>query len=606
MLETKIWPVEEMVHEDEFTDRVELLRELEQWVKAISRMGSWSTALMAPRRIGKTVLLDRLVNTVFFKPEYQVAPFYFKMTREKRTLKKFLLEYATTFFRQYLAYCEQDPVLFRNKKMGLEKLLTYQTTHKAALLAQESIGDFLERYNHHGDEDALIHWDAFICEPEQLASYTNIRVAVIIDEFQDLKFYIYDMPQELFSDMDSKGRLNGPGAINLPATYDRQAQSRKAPMLVSGSAVTLIFRTVMGGPLGGRFDFMYIKPLSIPDGAALLLNTLKYYAPYKVTTPELALYASTQVGGHPYYLYCLATSKCEGKSFEDEKAIDRVIRYEIENGKIFGFWQTHFDNNRKYINADDDLELGKKIIYYFTQYNNQPVDIKAIASKLKVPKQAVEQKIEKLYLADLVYRTAARYYTFNDITLMRFIQFVYEQDLEGIDKIDLSQQNLMNTLKGKFLEMVVEVSMMKFNHELLPGSWFGQTREVEVPLFQVVKTMTVKGSKTPPYQIDVLGKEQKRHKVWLCECKYTKTPMALKQVKKLESAAQVLISTHEEEGTKVPDIHLWLVSTGGFTPEVLTYIEARPDIYASDYEGINNLFKAYGGNYSIPKFAMND
>jgi predicted transcriptional regulator len=606
MLETKIWPVEEMVHEDEFTDRVELLRELEQWVKAISRMGSWSTALIAPRRIGKTVLLDRLVNTVFFKPEYQVAPFYFKMTREKRTLKKFLLEYATTFYRQYLAYCEQDAVLFNNKEMSLKKLLTYQTTHKAGIMAQEYIQSFLERYNEYDHEEALNHWDAFICVPERLGSYSGTRVAVIIDEFQDMKFYVYDMSQELFSDMNSKDRLNGPGAINLPATYDRQAQSRKAPMLVSGSAVTLIFRTVMGGPLGGRFDFMYIKPLSIPDGAALLLNTLKYYAPDKVTTPELALYASTQVGGHPYYLYCLATSQCGGKSFEDEKAIDRVIRYEIENGKIFGFWQTHFEDNRKYINADDDLELGKKIIYYFTQYNNQPVDIKAIAKKLKVPKQAVERKIEKLYLADMVYRTAAKYYTFNDICLMRFIKFVYEQDLEGLDQIDLSQQNLMNTLKGKFLEMVVEVSMMKFNHELLPGSWFGQTREVEVPLFQVVKTMSVKGAKTPSYQIDVFGKEQRGNKVWLCECKYTKTTMALYSLKKLESAAQVLKQMHEEEGTKVPDIHLWLVSTGGFTKEVLTYIDGRADIYASDYDGINSLFKAFGSNYSIPQFAVND
>ncbi|MCI5122755.1 MAG: hypothetical protein D3908_16520, partial [Candidatus Electrothrix sp. AUS4] len=99
MSNIKIWPVEEMVHEDEFTDRVELLRELDQWVAAIQRMGATSTALIAPRRIGKTVLLDRLVNTVFFKPEYQVAPFYFKMTREKRTLREFLLEYATTFFR---------------------------------------------------------------------------------------------------------------------------------------------------------------------------------------------------------------------------------------------------------------------------------------------------------------------------------------------------------------------------------------------------------------------------------------------------------------------------------------------------------------------------
>jgi predicted transcriptional regulator len=378
-------------------------------------------------------------------------------------------------------------------------------------------------------------------------------------------------------------------------------------MLVSGSAVTLIFSTVMGGPLGGRFDFMYMKPLSIPDGAILLHKALKYYTPdQEAITPEQALYASAQVGGHPYYLYCLATSKCEGKSFRDEKGMDQIIRYEIENGKIYGFWLTHFRNNRKYLNADDDLELGKKIIYYFTQYNNQPVDVKAIAKKLKVPKSAVEDKIERLYQADLVYRSAEKFYTFNDICLMRFIKFVYEQDLEGIDKIDLSQQNLINTLKGKFLEMVVEVSMMKFNHELMPGSWFGRTGEIEVPLFQFVKTTTVKGAKTPAYQIDVFGKEQRCHKAWLCECKYTKTAMDLKQVKKLESAAAVLKQMHQEEGTEIPKIHLWLVSTGGFASEVLDYIEARTDIYASDYDGINNLFKAYGGNYSIPQFAVND
>ena len=587
MLKTSIWPVEEMVHEDEFTDRVELLRELDQWVKAIGRMGSWSTALIAPRRIGKTVLLDRLVNTVFFKPEYQVAPFYFKMKREKMTLKHFLKEYATTFFRQYLAYCEQDASLF-NKEIELSELLAYQTTHKAGIMAQESIQRFIKRYNRFGPEDARLHWEGFISEPERLASHSGTRVAVIIDEFQDMKFYIYDYD-------------TSQEPINLPATYDRQAQSRKAPMLVSGSAVSLIFRTVMGGPLSGRFGFKYLKPLSIPDGATLLLQCVKYYVPDHTIMPEQALYASAQVGGHPYYLYCLAVSEYEGKDFGDEKAIDRVIRYEIENGKIFGFWQTHFEDNRKYINADDDSELGKKIIYYFTQYNDQPVDIKAIASKLKVPKQAVEQKIEKLYLADLVYRTAAKYYTFNDICLMRFIKFVYEQDLEGVDQIDLSQQNLMNTLKGKFLEMVVEVSMMKFNHERMPGAWFGQTGDVEVPLFQFVKTTTVKGVKTRAYQIDVFGKEEKRQKVWLCECKYTKTPMTLEQVKKLESAAQVLKQMHEEEGTKVPDIQLWLVSAGGFAKNVLTYIEARPDIYASDYDGINNLFKAYGGNYSIPK-----
>ncbi|MCP4400493.1 MAG: hypothetical protein GY801_24720 [bacterium] len=97
MFDEKILPVEEMSAYEEFTDRVEISRELDGWVKNIQRMASPSTALIAPRRMGKTVLLDRLVNTVFFKPEYKVAPFYFKMKREETTLQKFLLQYATTF-----------------------------------------------------------------------------------------------------------------------------------------------------------------------------------------------------------------------------------------------------------------------------------------------------------------------------------------------------------------------------------------------------------------------------------------------------------------------------------------------------------------------------
>jgi len=36
---------------------------------------------------------------------------------------------------------------------------------------------------------------------------------------------------------------------------------------------------------------------------------------------------------------------------------------------------------------------------------------------------------------------------------------------------------------------------------------------------------------------------------------------------------------------------------------LLNAIEKRADIYFSDYEGINNLFKAYGSHYSIPLFA---
>ncbi|MCP4349606.1 MAG: hypothetical protein GY795_29345, partial [Desulfobacterales bacterium] len=400
MYDEKILPVEEMVAYEEFTDRVEILRELDAWVKNIQRMASPSTAIISPRRMGKTVLLDRLVNTVFFKPEYRVAPFYFRMKREDVTLKDFLREYASTFFRQYIAYCHQDPLLFRSRT-DLEKLLDYPSEHKAVNLAKGFIEEFLTLYNDEHYDSPRNQWDGFVKVPEDLASYSGIRVAVIIDEFQDMKFYVHDVGKEFVKQIREERTLKPDMVgINLPATYDRQAQSRKAPMLVSGSAVTLVFRTVMGGALGGRFGFTYLKPLSIPDGATLLRQLLDIYVPGAAVTPEDAMYASTQVGGHPYYLYCLAMSKCEGKKFGGKDDIDRLIKYEIENGKIYGFWQTHFDGNREHINADSDEALGRKIIYYFTRYNNQPVDIGEIAETLNVPKKAVEQKIERLHLAD--------------------------------------------------------------------------------------------------------------------------------------------------------------------------------------------------------------
>jgi hypothetical protein len=68
----KIMPIEECLEYEEFTDRVELLRDLENWIKNIRYKRSSSTSIISPRRLGKTVILERLVNTVFFKPQYRV------------------------------------------------------------------------------------------------------------------------------------------------------------------------------------------------------------------------------------------------------------------------------------------------------------------------------------------------------------------------------------------------------------------------------------------------------------------------------------------------------------------------------------------------------
>jgi hypothetical protein len=58
--------------------------------------------------------------------------------------------------------------------------------------------------------------------------------------------------------------------------------------------------------------------------------------------------------------------------------------------------------------------------------------------------------------------------------------------------------------------------------------------------------------------------------------------------------------------TDIPKFQFWIVSTGGFTNEVLLYVKQRNDIYCSDYDSINGIFRFFGGAYHIPIFTKND
>ncbi|ETR64878.1 MAG: hypothetical protein OMM_15201, partial [Candidatus Magnetoglobus multicellularis str. Araruama] len=132
--------------------------------------------------------------------------------------------------------------------------------------AQKYLRNFLSFLEtNHYDSD-IGYWAQVVRLPELVASSSNTYAAIIIDEFQEMKCIAYDIPNTLFHEFKTKHQLTDEGAADLTASYRRLSQSRVAPMLVSGSAVTMIFKTVMGGPLGGRFDFTYVKPLSIPDG----------------------------------------------------------------------------------------------------------------------------------------------------------------------------------------------------------------------------------------------------------------------------------------------------------------------------------------------------
>ena len=572
------FPIEEFIEEDVFTDREAELTFLQTWYREIAQGKSTSQALISPRRLGKTALLERFVNTVFFN-DFGVAPFYYYRGRDTTTLRGFLLNYATTFFRQYIAYLLQDPLLYRNPEITLSELATLKTADQRIKIVQKSIVSFLQRYENDDLTAMRMQWEQMVELPEFIASRTGVNVAVIIDEFQDLKTQIFNKPE------GSKLDPVNDWPIDLTASFSRQSQSKKAPLLVSGSAVTMIFKTVMGGPLGGRFSFFYLKPMSIADGAELAKRLIDEI------DDELANYLSFQLGGHPYYITCCAKSKAPVRGFASRAQIDKLIDYEIEKGDIAGFWQTHFQENKALINQDDDAKLGQKIFYYFTKYNNQQVQIGEIAKQLRVTNQVVEAKIEKLYQADLVFRQGVRYYAFNDHMLMRFIRNSYHEGVEGVDAVPFRVRGFDNYYKGQALELLVQNLFRTFNKEKLPGELFNVGGEVTVPKFSQVGSIKAKLPATSEYEIDIYGEYEdgQEKKVWLTECKYR----AQRRLDRQEVERTLQASEAVKEQYTASSVVVWFISTAGFTAAAQKLI-AEQGCLSSTRTELNLLARRYG------------
>jgi DNA-binding transcriptional ArsR family regulator len=350
---------------------------------------------------------------------------------------------------------------------------------------------------------------------------------------------------------------------------------------------------------------MYLKPLSIADGANLIKNLVNIYTPESTIDLEMAMYASTKVNGHPYYLYCLVTSKYPSKIFDDEKAIDSILDYEIRKGKIYGFWQTHFEENRENINNDNDKEIGKKILYYFTKYSDKEVDIAEIAKAINVSEAEVEKKIEKLYYADIVHKEENRFRGFQDICLMRYIQNVYSSDIKGVPVIDLSEKGLHNFIKGKYFELLMANAMNMFNREEIVLGHCGQKKTIKAPKMRTAIGYQFKEDTSSAYEIDIVGRIHEpsmMNSLWLCECKYRKAKMGIEEVKKLEEVQKAYVKHAKvlAEFTKDVPITRWYISTAGFTKEALEYMKSKEDVYYSDYEEANKICKQYGAGYDLP------
>ncbi|MEM7535561.1 MAG: hypothetical protein AAF639_25520, partial [Chloroflexota bacterium] len=419
-------PIPERVGFGMFTDREREMDRLMKWVNLVGQKVGRSRALVSHRRYGKTAIMERLYNRIFWE-RTDVMPFYFELHDGIHKIwdKKLADIYFYEFVRQFLAYRTQDASLAFDKSIPREKLYEIAEKHQETSITKrvlwwEKDGNMSDHIKIHSVMHTII---------QSVAVETGLSIIVMFDEFQRLNRVVYQdeactRPYERYTD-----------------SFSTAAESSRAPMLIAGSEVTVLTDEALWGSMLGRVGASHIGRLPIA-GAVQLVD--KFAKKHGLDIEfDVAYTISRLVDGHPYYIWCLFNSEYFDADLDltTEKGVKAVLAFEVGNrqGHIRKFWYYHFGHHLETFN----LPHARRLIVYLSQYPDKlqepemSVHLKKLHKDLKLPISIDEtdEILQKLIWCDLVWENAHQQYGgLSDPLLPQVLRIGYSWEIDQIER----------------------------------------------------------------------------------------------------------------------------------------------------------------------------
>ena len=625
---------------DLFVNRDKELEKFWKWATGVPHPGRNSYAFVGLRRMGKTAILHKLFNRLFYEQE-AVLPIYISFAEylyreEPITVYEFAEKFFGGYIRSYLAFRYQRAD-FHRWNFDFSRLL--KEAHK---MQDEFAIEWIEHYREvyietMGAQTAstpygLVQW--LINFPMGAARIKNMPTAMIIDEFQVLT-KVYNPKSERYYDL-----TNG---------FQKASETKWAPLLVSGSAVSLLVEDALGGMLSGRFKTHILKPLSHVHTHDLVF---RLGAEYGITVNEEfaeAVWLLTE--GYPYSIDSLMTSDSPQVAlYPDLSALTEAYLFELTDPQ--GQLWTHY--SREFGKYSHELNEGlttRRVMLWATKYPGERIDADRIADKLEIEVSQVRASLEKLHWVDVVRKIGLiSYQGPSDPVMRRYIEY---QHLVEIDKLApavarknwykeyKSLEGEVNRHKGAMAEVHVGAVMGRFDGRDVDGTvYFNHPERVTLPKFDkiqsrrgivkdgiaieidliglyssVIKAPTdglandqagqeeVKSQEAlegdtstelaQQYNSEALGSESSaesstKTSAWLVQVRYTKDPMGSPEIRKF--LKQVEAVTTEK---KYISYLGWYVCKGGFRKPARKLLEEAGVLF-SDREQFNKLANQFG------------
>ena len=465
-MEKRYPPIFQSVPADEFTDREEIIEEMMHWASITPRDMMISTAVVGPRRIGKTAVLEQVYNRLFWEQD-EVVPIYFSFEAKPTTSTEFAWAYFINFLQQYIAFRRKDDNLARLDAQEVEP-------RDLISMAEEMKGDPISvlapgLFRLLNSPTALLHdkLERVIYLPRRVMEYNRARwkpetpIFVMLDEFQEVMKIRYS---------DGKP-ADGVGL------YQWAVEGRQCPHIVTGSAVRLITQEILGtGALFGRFEYFPFPPLPNIYGLELVDKLAHKYG---LEIPEpVAGYIVTRCGGNPFYIRCVIMRAIRQRlsTVKDKTVVDNLIAYEVTRGLIWRDWSGQL---QKYFEQINSQYIAKHILFYAAQFEDEMIDIEVIAKKVNRPPDEVYHILRQLAFAEMIdVRGGVVFFNLKDPILRDFIRAQYELDIEK-KPVERKQKELVEEYRRLQEEVFPDLRL-----GLLHGRMKGEEKEAVMRAFR--------------------------------------------------------------------------------------------------------------------------
>jgi hypothetical protein len=479
--------IEERVGEPEnFIGRIKELEFLYNWAGNIRKKISRSIAFLGRRKIGKSLILERLYNIIYSEKK-GLIPFYYEFTEGTRSGKEFYHDFLTRFYMQVVGYYMRDTLLIRNAidfKADVDVAEFRKKVESISIPNKEIILNDLHRCINMLDKQKPLYEYviAATATPRSFATTPGVeeKVVQMIDEFQYLNMYI------------------DAGVEDKPCkAYMSTAEMKVAPLIITGSLMGVVSEELMRW-LPHRFDEFIVPKMDAQEAINMTMNYGKIYG--HSITPEIAAYIVHVTNNVPGRIIDMLSPKFGKTLISNDAEADQALEFEAGQGSIRKDWNEYLFLAMKAVNHVN----MRRMTWFLCRHEGQwyyPRDIKN-ALLLELDDNKLREDLELLHKYDLIEQKDGRYGGVFDRTLKKVLMKQYGDILDMPEKdFDAYFRNdsLLDYLKERIrqLELGLEdadilrnkLKVLQGDHNNLKGHYYER-----VILLRLIKSIINKKS----------------------------------------------------------------------------------------------------------------